>query len=95
MKEDLLALGFKGVVVSFDWPSDDKTLAYLSDRHRAKDAAFRLVSDGIAYLSVEQTPTCSINIRVLGHSTGAYVIRKAFGNADDRQFPKPSAVRGG
>lgn len=86
LKADLLALGFKGVVASFDWPSDDKALAYLPDRHRAKATAFRLVSDGIAYLSAEQTPSCNINIHVLGHSTGAYVIREAFDDADDTEL---------
>lgn len=90
LKEDLLALGFKGIIVSFDWPSDDKTLAYLLDRHRAKETAFRLVSDGIAYLSAEQTSSCSINIHVLGHSTGAYVIREAFDDADDKQLANMS-----
>lgn len=86
LKADLIALGFKGTVVSFDWPSDDKALAYLPDRHRAKEAAYRLVSDGIAYLSAEQTPSCSINIHVFGHSTGAYVIREAFDDADDNEL---------
>ena len=90
LKEDLIALGFKGVIASFDWPSDDKALAYLPDRHRAKEAAFRLVSDGIAYLSAEQTPSCSINIHVFGHSTGAYVIREAFDDADDKELPNMS-----
>ena len=83
LKEDLMALGFKGVIASFDWPSDDKALAYVPDRHRAKESAFRLVSDGIAYLSAQQTPACTINIHVLGHSTGAYVVREAFDDADD------------
>lgn len=86
LKEDLIALGFKGVIASFDWPSDDKALAYLPDRHRAKEAAFRLVSDGIAYLSAQQTPACAINIHVFGHSTGAYVIREAFDDADDHEL---------
>jgi len=83
LKDDLHAQGFKGVVVSFDWPSDDKTLACLPDRHQAKATAFKLVSDGITYLSKQQTPTCTTNIHVLGHSTGAYVIREAFDDADD------------
>ena len=56
LKEDLMALGFKGVIASFDWPSDDKALAYVPDRHRAKESAFRLVSDGIAYLSARTNP---------------------------------------
>jgi hypothetical protein len=83
LKGDLLSLGFKGVVVSFDWPSDDKALAYLPDRHRAKNTALQLVSDGIAYLSENQSPGCTVNIHLLGHSTGAYVIREAFDDADD------------
>jgi esterase/lipase superfamily enzyme len=87
LKDDLVAEGFKGVVVSFDWPSDDKSLAYLPDRHRAKATAFKLVSDGIAYLSGQQTPTCTINVHALGHSTGAYVMREAFDDADDTGLP--------
>ncbi len=90
LKEDLMALGFKGVLVSFDWPSDDKALAYLPDRHRAKKTALRLVTDGIAYLSAQQTPACRINIHVFGHSTGAYVIREAFDDADDQELPNMS-----
>src|SRR5689334_1227632 len=43
IKQDLLGLGFKGVVVSYDWPSDDSALAYLNDRHRAKLTAMQLV----------------------------------------------------
>lgn len=78
-----LACGFKGVVVSFDWPSDNKALAYLTDRHNAKITAMKLMSDGIAYLSASQNPDCQTNIHVLGHSTGAYVLREAFDDADD------------
>ena len=87
LRDDLLGEGFKGVVVSFDWPSDNKTLAYLEDRHRAKKTALQLVSDGIEYLSGKQTPDCTINVHVLGHSTGAYVIREAFDDADDTNLP--------
>ncbi|MCW3478555.1 alpha/beta hydrolase [Neisseriaceae bacterium JH1-16] len=36
LNQDLRALGFLGVVISFDWPCDDKALAYLADRHRAE-----------------------------------------------------------
>lgn len=89
IKEDLADLGFKGVIVSFDWPSSNKTLAYLSDRHKAKITALKLVSDGIAYLSGQQTTACSINVHVLGHSTGAYIIREAFDDADDTSLPNP------
>jgi esterase/lipase superfamily enzyme len=38
-------------------------------------------------LSGAQTPDCTINVHVLGHSTGAYVIREAFDDADDTHLP--------
>ena len=90
IKNGLLALNFKGVVVSFDWPSDNQALAYLPDRHRAKQSALKLVTDGIAPLSARQTPDCTTNIHLLGHSTGAYVIREAFDDADDTQVKQAS-----
>ena len=90
MKSGLAALGFKGVVVSFDWPSDDEALAYLADRHRAKQTALKLVSDGIAALSRRQTPDCTTNIHLLCHSTGAYVVREAFDDADDTALKQSS-----
>jgi esterase/lipase superfamily enzyme len=77
---------FRGVVVSFDWPTLNCTLAYLADRHRAKLSALRLVTDGIRPLSARQLPDCAINVHLLGHSTGAYVIREAFDDADDMQL---------
>jgi esterase/lipase superfamily enzyme len=51
----LADIGFKGMVVSFDWPIDDKALAYLADRHKAKLTAMRLMTEGIAYVSEKQT----------------------------------------
>ena len=83
IRSGLTELGFKGVVVSFDWPSDNNALAYWDDRHRAKETALKLVNDGIRYLSAVQTPDCPVNVHLLGHSTGAYVIREAFDDADD------------
>ncbi|CAM6913138.1 Alpha/beta hydrolase [Enterobacter asburiae] len=80
-------IGFKGIVVSFDWPSDDKALAYLPDRHKAKLTAMRLMTEGISYVSEKQKPDCPINIHVLGHSTGAYVLTEAFDDADDTNLP--------
>ena len=90
LRDDLVAEGFKGVVVSYDWPSDDKSLAYLPDRHRAKKTALQLVTDGITYLSARQTASCTINVHALGHSTGAYVLREAFDDADDTGLPNGS-----
>jgi hypothetical protein len=88
--QDALALQpqpFRGVVVSFDWPCGRHALAYLADRHRAKLSALRLVSDGIRALARRQRTGCALNIHVLGHSTGASVIREAFDDADDSHLP--------
>lgn len=86
LDKDLRAVGFKGVVVSYDWPSDDKAVAYLEDRHDAKMTAMQLVSDAISVLSERQSPDCSINIHLLAHSTGALVVREAFDDADDAKL---------
>jgi len=84
LKADLAAMGFVGTVASYDWPSDDTPLAYLADRERAKTTALQLVSDGIALLSKSQTPDCPVTVHLLAHSTGAFLVREAFDEADDR-----------
>lgn len=83
LKKGLTEVGFKGEVLSFDWPSDDMSLNYMEDRHDAKQTAMQLVTDGIRALAAQQSPDCTINIHLIGHSTGAYVIREAFDDADD------------
>ncbi|MCU9848393.1 alpha/beta hydrolase [Defluviimonas sp. WL0024] len=80
----LAAQGFAGIVVSFDWPSADSALNYLEDRDDAKSAAHQLVTEGIAPFARLQEPDCRIDMHVLAHSTGAYVVREAFDDADDR-----------
>lgn len=90
LASDLDAAGFKGAVVSYDWPSEDTALNYLEDRHDAKRSAMQLVSDGIHLLSKAQRPDCAINVHLLGHSTGAYVIREAFDDADDARLDNNS-----
>ena len=90
LKADLQAVGYKGAVMSFDWPSADSALNYLEDRHDAKVTSMQLVTDGIRILAKEQGPGCTINIHLLGHSTGAYVIREAFDDADDAQLDQAS-----
>ncbi len=86
LRDDLRDLGYKGTLVSFDWPCENNALAYLSDRHLAKMTALQLVSDGIVYLSKAQSPDCTINVHVIAHSTGAYVVREAFDDADDTKL---------
>jgi len=73
------------LVISFDWPSDTDPLAYLPDRDKAKLTAIRMVNAGIKLFVRTQANVCDINVHVLGHSTGAFVIREAFDHADDGQ----------
>lgn len=90
LKVDLSSAGWKGAIVSFDWPSADMALNYLEDRHDAKQTALQLVQDGITILAEQQGPNCTINVHLLGHSTGAYVIREAFDDADDAKLANNS-----
>lgn len=86
LKADLTSIGWKGVLVSFDWPSDNKTVGYLEDRHDAKRSAMQLVTDLIALLAAKQTPDCAVNTHIIAHSMGAYVVREAFDDADDAKL---------
>jgi pimeloyl-ACP methyl ester carboxylesterase len=84
LQETLAEQGWKGVVVGFDWPSDNNTLNYLEDRSDAADVALRLVQESLELLIDAQDPRdsdqppCKLNVHLLGHSTGAYVIMEAF-----------------
>lgn len=72
-------------VLSFDWACGTNPLAYLRDRDNARLTAVRLVSAGIKLFVNAQALDCDINVHVLGHSTGAFVVREAFDHADDGQ----------
>lgn len=97
LQESLSAQGWKGLVVGFDWPSNNSTLNYLEDRYDASQVAQRLVEDALQIVVDAQFPTnpkltpCTINVHLLGHSTGAYVIMEAFANASKKGelFKKP------
>lgn len=84
IKARLAALNFNGVVVSFDWPSAGSALNYLEDRTDAKLTALRLVDDGISTFAALQRPDCLINVHIIAHSMGCFVLREAFDDADDR-----------
>jgi esterase/lipase superfamily enzyme len=83
LQRDVRGLGFTGVVVSFDWPSGDQGAFYLEDLVDANNSAYQLVADGIMLLADLQGPECRVNIHILAHSMGAYVVREAFTAADD------------
>ncbi len=88
LKTGLKKAGYLGGVVSFDWPSGDIALAYLKDRETAKQTAFSLVKDCIElFVRTQASVDCDVNVHLLAHSTGAYVVQEAFDDADDRSVP--------
>lgn len=90
LKQDLLALGFKGAVISFDWPTENCFAAYLEDLADARATAVRLVKDCIMLFARLQSDQCRIRVHLLAHSMGCLVVRDAFTYADDYS---PTACR--
>lgn len=82
LKKGFENVGFTGDLITFAWPSNDNALLYLEDRHDAKTTAFELVNSCIKLLAKQQGKGCTINIHLLAHSTGAYVINQAFEDAE-------------
>ncbi len=82
LQTNLAAEKWRGVVVSFDWPSENNTLNYLEDRSDAAETARELVDRGITLLARGQDNGCETNVHLLGHSTGAYVIMESFAQAE-------------
>jgi pimeloyl-ACP methyl ester carboxylesterase len=70
--------GWVGRVVGYDWPSDGLVFAYLPDRENARGAASGLVSSGISLLEAAQQTDCTINVHVMAHSMGCFVVQQAF-----------------
>lgn len=74
--------GLEGVCVSFDWPSDGNVAGYLPDRRDARWAASFLMEGAVAEFSKRQEPDCKIDVCIVAHSMGCYVVREAFDFAD-------------
>lgn len=76
--------GWKGIVIGFDWPSDNSTLNYIEDRSDASEVSLELVRESLDLLVEAQapgrtgSPGCKLNVHLIGHSTGGYVIMQAF-----------------
>ena len=56
LQSTLAEQGWKGLVVGFDWPSDNSTLNYLEDRSDAAAVAQRLIDDTLGILIDAQFP---------------------------------------
>ncbi|MBC9248101.1 alpha/beta fold hydrolase [Paracoccus sp. 11-3] len=74
LQQKLAQNGFKGTIVSFDWPSDGSNLSYLADRNEAKAVANALLTDGIL-MFLAQAPKHRVHI--LAHSMGTYLTLRA------------------
>ncbi|MBU0491630.1 MAG: alpha/beta fold hydrolase [Chloroflexi bacterium] len=70
-RELAIALGGRPFcLVSFDWPTDDKGDTYFHDRRNAEASAPHLRPDCL-------DPLAGLDVHLLGHSMGAYVIQLA------------------
>lgn len=74
--------GYEGDIITFAWPSNNNALLYLEDRHDAKVTAIELVNSCIKFLVKQQSKNCTINVHLIAHSTGAYVVHEAFQDAN-------------
>ncbi len=84
IRTGLQKAGYKGEVLSFDWPAKGNAANYLEDRSDARRVALQLVDDCITTFAALVKKGCTINLHLLAHSTGGFIIREAFDDADDR-----------
>lgn len=82
LQADLTAEGWRGLVVSFDWPNDPER--DFDDRTEAAEIANALVNSGLGLIIKGQNRGCQTNVHLLGHSTGAFVIMEAFAAAEKK-----------
>ena len=84
IRAGLAKAGYKGEFLSFDWPAKGNAANYLEDRSDARRVALQLVDDCITTFAALVKKGCTINLHLLAHSTGGFIIREAFDDADDR-----------
>lgn len=84
IRSGLVKAGYNGEFLSFDWPAKGNAANYLEDRSDARRVALQLVDDCITAFAALVKKGCTINLHLLAHSTGGFIIREAFDDADDR-----------
>jgi hypothetical protein len=82
VEKELRARGFQCMVVGFDWPTGGSAVLYAYDRFEAQNAASLLVKGGIIPFADYTLEDCPINIHVMAHSMGGFVVREAFRAVD-------------
>ncbi len=75
---------FKGIVVSFDWPSKGDPFNYKEDQEDAAESALFIIN-GLKELTTFNKIYADYNIKIhlLAHSTGAYIVKEAFKDANE------------
>jgi pimeloyl-ACP methyl ester carboxylesterase len=73
---------FECMVIGFDWPTAGSAAAYAYDRFEAQDAASFLVKGGIIPFANYTLQDCPINVHIMAHSMGGFVVREAFRAVD-------------
>lgn len=82
VQRELKSRGMECMVVGFDWPTGGSVALYEYDRYQAQVAAALLVKGGILPFATYTLPNCPINIHLMAHSMGAFVVREAFRSVD-------------
>jgi len=82
VESELNARGFRCMVIGFDWPTAGTAVLYEYDRIEAQKAASLLVTGGIIPFAKYVQKNCYINVHVMAHSMGAFVVRESFRAVD-------------
>ena len=82
VEKNLKERGFQCMVIGFDWPTGGTPALYEYDRFEAQKAASLLVEGGILPFVNFTVKNCPINVHLMAHSMGAFVVREAFRAVD-------------
>lgn len=82
VEKELQARDYQCLVIGFDWPTAGSAALYAYDRFEAQHAASLLVKGGIIPFANYTLKDCPINIHVMAHSMGGFVVREAFRSMD-------------
>jgi len=90
VEAELRKRGFSSLVIGFDWPTSGSAILYLRDRNNAQAAASQLVDGGIIPFTKYFLKDCPIEIHLMAHSMGGFVVREAFRSIDKSRDAKLS-----
>ena len=82
VEQELRNRGFASMVIGFDWPTSGSAVLYLRDRMNAEAAASQLVDGGIIPFTKYNLKDCPVEIHLMAHSMGGFVVREAFRSID-------------